>query len=161
MNIKETVIGKMHTMHLTDTSINGTISATLSGIEQHRYALIDGLIWYAIGRKLEALWEKFQTVERTIATKHGHEVASALVQYVHTVPFHELPEERQKRIAHTITKHVPELATLAKRVRDPNTESEVASVMRLAELLASRIEHPHDAGHGLEGIITHELHHAA
>ena len=161
MNITETVVGKMHTMHLTDNSLTGPISATLSGIEQHRYALIDGLIWYAIGRKLEALWSKFQSVKATHANQHSHDVAQGLLIYVHTVPFHESTEERQLRIAHTIGKHVPELATLAEEVRDPEAQAEVRRLRRLVESLRSRIEHPGDAGHGLEGIITHELHHPA
>jgi hypothetical protein len=156
MKLTETIIGRMHTMHLTDTVLGHTISATLSGIEPHRYALIDGLLWWCIGRRLELLWESFRSVQPDLATKHSHEVASALVRYVHTVPFHEVPEDRQRRIMDMIGKHVPELATLAKRVRNAQAETEVAIVRQLAETLKARIENPNDAGHGLEDVLTYQ-----
>lgn len=157
MTLTETIVGRMHTITIADIALDGKVTATLSGIEQHRYALIDGLLWYSIGRKLEGLWNAFQTVGRTPKTQRAHEVANGLLIYVHTVPFHESTEERQQRIATNINTYLPDLVTLAEQVRDQRVQDEVADVRRLATLLRDRIAHPHDAGHGLQGILTTKL----
>lgn len=154
MKLTETLVGGMLTVQLTDAMLDGNVSAALSGIVPHRYALIDGLLWYSLNRRLEALWRAVQVVEPTIATKRGHDVANGLYIYVTTVPFHDVPEEKQARILHHIGNYLPELDTLATRTGDKRVPVELAALKELATLLQTRIAYPNDAGHGLEGILT-------
>lgn len=152
MTITEHTHGAMLTLSMEFGTMKGRLSATLSG--HTRCAIIDGLLWWALNRKLDALVAACMPLPIHASMEHAqalHE-GERLVHYVHYTPWHMEEEKRQLKVCTTVDTHIPELAPLA--ALGPDHQREYQELKALATLLRSRIQHPGEAYHGLEGIIV-------
>lgn len=159
MTITETSTGDMLTMRIDIATLSGPANASLHG--RMRYAIIDGLLWWALGRKLDAL----VAAAMRLPIHHNEEqaqalhVGEALVAYVTTTPWEESDDDRAARIYRTMRQRLPELAPLCALGQDHAREHSEATA--LVELLQARLAHPGDAGHGLDGILQPPVQKAA
>ena len=152
----------MLTVRINGTAMGTPISATLSG--PILYALVDGLLWWCVNRKLDALVACAQRqpapADRNAAIFFGQALKDGeeMVMHCFTTPFHEHNEERQLRIMVYLTKHLPALEPLASHGPHASVaRAELAELMELCTLLRDRIEHNGEAMRGLDGITTTEL----
>lgn len=153
---------QMLTVRINGTAMGTSISATLSG--PILYALVDGLLWWCVNRKLDALVACAQRqpapADRNAAIFFGQALKDGeeMVMHCFTTPFHEHNQMRQLRIMEYLTKHLPGLEPLASHGPHATVaRAELAELMELCTLLRERIAHQGDAKLGLEGIITTEL----
>ena len=166
MNTKITISESQHTqgaaiytVSITSSAMGESITATLSGA--YLYALIDGLLWWTINRKLERL---VATSMSTVpSAEHAAEFGQALgageelVHHVFTTPFHEANEHRQERIVTAILRRLPALAGITRQgPHAAMAKADLAELTELATLLRERIDHVAEALHGLEGMYTME-----
>lgn len=151
--------GGMITVRLHSTAMASPISATLSG--PYLYALVDGLLWWCINRKLDSLvacaMGQPAPANRDEALRFGNSLANGeeLVMQCFTTPFHEHDEQRQERILAYLHKHLPSLNAMAQHGPHRATSmAELAELMELCTLLQQRIQHSGEAMHGIGGMIT-------
>lgn len=152
MRITEHIEGHGYTVCIEASAMGTTVKAQLSGML--RYALIDGLLWWVLCRKLDAFVASCLPLPIHASMVHAsalHE-GERLVAYVHTTPFHESDEERATRTLRTLHHHLPQLEPLAKASELHQREHQ--ELVALANLLHERLLHPGEANHGLEGILT-------
>lgn len=138
------------TVTIETTAMGEPITATLSA--RMRYAAIDGLLWWAMGRKLLALCNACAAlpVHADLRTAQALSVAESLLTYVHTIGYHHADGKDFQRILRTITHYQAELQQLTK-LGEPYA-GEVRGIGELAKLIADRGKHEGEAMHGLEGI---------
>lgn len=152
MRITEHIEGHGYTICIEASAMGTTVKAQLSGML--RYALIDGLLWWVLCRKLDAFVASCLPLPIHASMVHAgalHE-GERLVAYVHTTPWHESDGERATRIMRTLHHHLPELAPLAQTSAMHQTEHK--ELLALANLLHERLLHPGEASHGLQHILT-------
>lgn len=154
--------GTMFTVRINGTAMGSAITASISG--PILYALVDGLLWWGINRKLDALvacamgqpapTQRDQALAFGSARAEGEE----MVMHCFTSPFHEQDEERQLRITTYLTRHLPNLHPIADHgPHSPTARTELAELHELVQLLSQRIIHSGQAMHGIEGMTTTEL----
>jgi hypothetical protein len=161
MNTRITITehGPMYTVDIHSTTMGSPISATMS--DSYLYAVIDGMLWWAINRKLDSVvavcMDQPAPTERDAHLQFGHAVASGkeLVMHVFTTPWHEHQEERQARIVRYIRHEVPKLQPMVSHgPHAPMAKAELAEIIELCTLLEDRIAHSGEAMHGLQGMVT-------
>lgn len=116
-------------------TLSGPCTGTLSGNPIIETALVDGLLWWAFGRRLEAFV--------ATAVEHVDEGLEAvlytgdrLVRFVHTTPWQETSAEATKRITATIASTLPALASLIEQGPDHDQRRrEFVSLTALAHAL--------------------------
>lgn len=149
--------GSMLTVRITSMAMASPISATLSG--PLLYALVDGLLWWCINRKLDALVACAQgqraPADRNDALEFGAAMVTGedLVMRCFTTPFHEHGEERQERIVAYIGRELPKLRALTYGPHHATATAELAELMELCTILQQRIANPMDAMLGLESMV--------
>jgi len=150
--------GHTFTAKLNATAMGAPIMASLAGTT--KYALIDGLLWWAINRKLEAMVATSMgnpaAADHDEATRQGRAQAHGeqLVHRVFTTPFHSHSDERQAAIVAYINKELPALQPLT--VGNPHAataKAELAELMELCTILHDRINHPAEALRGMDTIL--------
>lgn len=153
--------GTMFTVRITSTAMGQEVSATISG--PILYALVDGLLWWCINRKLDALVACAQRqpapAHRDAAIAFGHSLQQGeeMVMQCFTTPFHEHTEERQQRIMHYLQRYLPDLHPIASHgPHSTMATAELAQLTELATVLKHRIAHPYEAMHGIEGMVQVE-----
>lgn len=149
MKIHRTITGEGITITVRATRLGEPITASLSGHERFQYALIDGLLWWTLCRKLEAFTLGMANVPGLGAFQELEEngTPARLLRYVFTTQFHAQGQEESTRTMRTILKHLPELEELA--MGNAERESEHRQMVRLAEILQARIARPGDAEHAV------------
>lgn len=150
--------GAMLTVRLNSTGMGSAISASLSG--PLLYALVDGLLWWCINRKLDALVACAQgqpaPTNRNDALEFGAAMLTGedLVMRCFTTPFHEHAEDRQERIVGYIRKELPKLRALTYGPHHATASTELAELMELCTILQQRIASPGDAMLGLDTMVA-------
>lgn len=115
-----------------------------------RRAIIDGIIWWALGRALDHWVSRIQAIAATRPVDpDAYHKAESLLHYVtHTADYGEAGDARAGAIMRTVRDTIPELAPLADLV--PAGSHLYALTDRLAKVLAERIELSYgDALHGV------------
>lgn len=157
MKLYRTLTAEAVTIRVEATSLLGPISATLIAPAPHTGPVVDGLLWWALDRKLDAFLAHHVGTDDPISENVLFKGVQ-LLHYVQTVPYHESTRQRAQRIGNTILKDLPELATLVSTVPDPDgrAQAEHAELVELAHLIRDRVNHEGDALHGLDGMIVDE-----
>jgi hypothetical protein len=137
--------------------IKGTTSgepytASLSG--PVKMDLVDGLLWYALNRKID--W--FVATAITPPDQpdsHASFTGYRLALYVTTTPLYMGTSEMQARIMRTIANTLPELEPLIQAGPDPDKRrTEFESINALTQLLRNRIADPTGTSHLLDPFIA-------
>lgn len=159
MTLRETSTGNMLALSIDFTTLSGRMTATLSG--HTRAAIIDGLLWWALNRKLDAFVAACMHLPIHASMQHAQALhrGESLVHYVHFTPWHKAEEKRASSICGKVEEHLPELAPLASL--SPAHQREHDQLITLATLLRKRLAHPADPYHGLEGILVEPAQQAA
>lgn len=159
MILRETSTGDMLTLSIDFTTLSGRMTATLSG--PSRCSIIDGLLWWALNRKLDAFVASCMHLPIHASMQHAQALhrGEALVHFVHFTPWHKAEEKRASSICRKVEQHIPDLAPLASL--SPAHQREHDQLITLATLLRKRMAHPADPYHGLEGILVEPVQQAA
>jgi hypothetical protein len=155
MHLRRTRTAQAVTIHLEATRMGGQlIKATLSDQPDRTQAVVDGLLWWALDRKLDA-FVAYHVGQETPATEDLIFLGVRLLHYVQTTTYHEAEGEQAMRIGNTITTHLPELHGLIE-AGDTSAEAEHAELMALAQLIQGRIQRPGMPEHGIQAIMVDE-----
>lgn len=153
MTITEQSQGEQMTLTLSVYLTDATYSTSITG--RLRRPLVDGLLWWALGRTLDHI------VANALASGHpGCEqmgelvhTGERLVAYLFATPFHQAENPKAERIMDLVAKHLPELAPLVTAM--PEFAEPFALAQRLTTILTQRIEHSYgNALHGVEDVYT-------
>lgn len=150
--------GDQFTVKVRSSAMGSPLAASLAG--PLKYALIDGLLWWTINRKLDQLvavaMGQPRIEDRNQALSFGNALSTGedLVMRIYTTPFHEHAEERQKRILAYLSKELPGLEPITRHgAHAPMANAELAELIELCTLLKDRIDHSAEALHGMEGML--------
>jgi hypothetical protein len=151
--------GDQFTVKVNSTAMGSPVHAALSGTA--KYALIDGLLWFTINRKLDQLvatamgQPRIEDRNQALSFGNALNIGEDLVMRTFRAPFYDTTEAKQQRIMHYLAKELPALEPLTRHgAHAPMAKAELAKLLELCTILAERIAHPADAMHGMQGLIT-------
>lgn len=151
MKITEHTHGDMLTLSIDFGSMNGRMNATLSG--HARYAIIDGLLWWAMNRKVDALVAACMPLPIHASMEYAYalQVGESLVSELTLSRFECSSDEQALEGMAYIKGRLDHLAPLAEL--GPDHQREYRELVALTTLLRERIQHPGAAYHGLDDIM--------
>ncbi len=126
-----------------------TYEATIAG--RIRRAMVDGILWWALGRTLDHLAATCMHQVYAAPTQERNDAlhaAEALVHYMTHTSYHEADDHRATRIMRVVMDHMPDLAPLA--TVHPAAMPMYQQAHSIAKALLQRIEHSYgDVLHGV------------
>ncbi len=152
MTITETTTGETITMHLELDILGQYHAAELDG--RARYAIIDGLLWWAIKHMHEAFTLEVQRHGFTFM--HDGETVTtceSLLHYVFHLDFANSSDEQACRATKLVCRSLATITALA--ITQPMRDL-MQQLQSTAAILQERLERPGDALHGVEGILKHQ-----
>lgn len=152
MTITETTTGETITMHLELDIFGQYHGAQLDG--RARYAIIDGLLWWAIKHMHEAF--TLEVLRHGFTFKHDGETVTtseALLHYLYHLDFPNTSEEEAQRAMRTVCRSLATITPLA--ITQPMRDL-LQQLQSTAAILQERLVRPGDALHGVEGILKHQ-----
>ncbi len=152
MTITETTTGETITMHLELDIFGQYYAAELDG--RTRYAIIDGLLWWAIKRMHESFTMEVQRHGFTFM-HDGEPVTTcdALLHYLFHLDFANTSPEQAIRAMHTVRRSLATITPLA--ITAPMKDL-LQQLQSTARILSDRLEHAGEALHGVEGVLKHQ-----
>jgi len=150
MTITETITGEGITMHLELDILGQYHGAQLDG--RARYAIIDGLLWWAIQHQVDAFTKRaLETF--SILNGPAMNTAESLDHYVWHLDWANTGSEQARRILTTVRIALVDMEPLA---MDAPMKELLQQLQSTARILADRMDHAGEALHGVERIMKHQ-----
>ena len=149
MTITETTTGETIAMHLELDIMGQYHGAQLDG--RARYAIIDGLLWWAIKHQVDAFTKR--ALETFFTSGKAMITAESLNHYVWHLDFHNTEQPQAARIMTTVRQALMDIEPLATTAPMKDLLQQLQSTARI---LQERLQHPGEALHGVEGILKHQ-----
>jgi len=152
MTITETTTGETITMHLELDIFGQYHGAELDG--RARYAIIDGLLWWAIRRMHEAF--TYQVGLQGFTFRHDGEIVTECELLLHSLDSFDFANSPQPKAQRALHKTLDILDRIAPLAITPGMKDLLQQLQSTARILQERLQHRGEALRGVEGILKHQ-----